>query len=171
MPHRFAASIAFLLLATVVTACASAARSTASGAVDEDSGRCALRQQDSIFVAGGPVYRLCAVTKKAVFLTPDIRPDFRPSDTSNNCYSADVEFVVDARGIPETRTARIGQTNNQAFAESVLAVLPRWRFEPAQLEGVPVRQIMNVRQAVGIAVSVVSGSMPSAPPRSARPRC
>lgn len=173
MPHRFARSTALLLFAAGVTACASSASSTETGVADEDDGRCPFRQQDSVFVAGGPVYRACAVKTKAVLLTKDIGPDFRPTVTGNTCYSAEVEFVVDARGIPETRTARVVRTTNQAFAESVLSVLPRWRFEPAKLDGVPVRQIVVDRQSVGAVtvVRVAGGGAPSAPPRSARPRC
>ena len=174
MPHRFARSTALLLFAAGVTACASSASSTETGVADEDDGRCPFRQQDSVFVAGGPVYRACAVKTKAVLLTTDIRPDFRPTVTGNTCYSAEVEFVVDARGLPETRTARVVRTNNQAFAESVLSLLPRLRFEPAKLDGVPVRQIVVNRLTAGTTVAVVrvaGGGAPSAPPRSARPRC
>lgn len=174
MPTRFVSTTARLLLATALAACASSANRTESG--DESGGGCGLRPQDSTFAAAGPVYRDCAVKTKARLVTKDIHPDFRPTTRGNDCYSADLEYVVNARGEPETATARIVRTNNQGFAESVLSILPRWKFEPAKLDGVPVRQIVANHQAMMTRVIVVPvGSTPSAAAaaagRGGGPRC
>lgn len=88
----------------------------------------------------------------------------------------EVEFVVDANGFPETRTARILRTNDQAFAESIMAVLPQWRFEPATLDGVPVRQITMLKQTAQVRRVVVSGgssptSAAAAAGRLSVPKC
>lgn len=175
MPNRFAINTALLLFATAVAACASSANRTETGDGDESGGGCGLRPQDSTFAASGPVYRDCAVKTKARLLTTGVHPDFRPTNPGNNCYSAVLEYVVNANGAPEMNTARIVRTNNQAFAESVLLILPLWTFQPAKQDDVPVRQIVVDRQSMMTKVVVVpAGSSPSAVAAAAGrggPRC
>ena len=120
------------------------------------------------------MFRECAVGTRARSIPTDARADFRPAPGGKSCYSVEVEFVVDARGYPETRTARVLRTNDQAFAESVMMVMPRWRFEPATVDGVPVRQITIVKQTAQVmVVAVPAGSPPpSSPPRTRSvPKC
>ena len=154
-----------LIVVLLAAACSSANNRVASG--DADSERCALRPQDSTFMAAGTVYRDCAVKSKAVLLTTSIHPEFYPSTQGtrgDGCYSADLEFVVDAKGMVETKTARVVRTNSQALAEAVLSILPQWRFQPARLNDEPVRQIMSHRRVVKTMVAVVPlGTSPSIP--------
>jgi hypothetical protein len=156
------------LVALVGSGCASAG----GAAAHHES--CALRAADSTFAAGSPVYRDCAVDKKAEPINPSSRIDFRAPQVGNYCYSADVEFVVDQAGIPEPNTVRIVHANEQVFGQAVLDAVSSWRYRPAIKDGRPVRQIVEERRAVQTAVVVVrAGSGPPAgpPPRTAAPRC
>ena len=148
-----------LLLA--VTACASA------GARSSDrTSSCALRSSDSAFARVGPVYRDCAVDRAARLLNSRIvHPDFRP--TRATCYSAEVEFVVGVGGSAETQTVRIVKATDGSFAQSVVAMVPRLEYEPAQRGGVPVRQIVTLKE--GMSLVMVCSSPPAQ--RSRAPRC
>ncbi len=117
---------------------------------------------------------------KALLLTKDVRPDFRPTPTNmknGNCYSAELEFVVNEQGAVETNTARVVKTTNQALADAMISILPQWKFEPAKLNGVAVRQIVSDTYSIQSQIVVVpAGTRPSRstgparPPRST-PRC
>jgi hypothetical protein len=112
-----------------------------------------------------PLYRDCAVEKKAQKLTMGINPDYRPT-TGATCFSAELEYVVEADGTPDATTAKVVRTNTPAFAEAALAILPRLRFDPAKRDGVAVAQIVSEKfeTQFGRVVSV-NGSRPSSPPR------
>ena len=142
--------LADVLSAAILTACASSPKQTA--AVNDPAASCAPRAEDSTYARLGPVYRDCAVTTKAVFLTQNIAPEFRPPTQnvrSGACYSVELEYVVDEQGLVEANTARVVKTNNQAFAEA------------------PVRQIVSDKRAMQTMVVVMpAGQKPSA---SARP--
>lgn len=170
MSRPFVSRAGLSLLASALLACASAPNRSAA----TDGAGCALRPQDSTFIATGPVYRDCAVETKAVLLTKDIHPDFRPESRNGACYSAEVDYVVNEAGFVETKTARIVRTNNQAYAESIMSILPQWKFEPARRDGVPVRQIVvGVHKASVSVVVLPAGTRPSAstrPPRQ-KPSC
>ena len=161
-------------LAVLGAACSGASR-TATGS----HGACGLQSGDTIYVGGGPVYRDCAVDVRAQRQGEEIRSDYRPSTNARSaCFSAELEFVVDTLGLPETRSARIVRTNNQDYATAVLATLPRWRYEPARLGNVHVRQIVQEKRSMAMATTTVivpAGSPPptrgSAPPRGSVPRC
>jgi hypothetical protein len=62
--------------------------------------RCALRATDSLYLSAGPVYRDCAVDRKARIKT---RPTLIPPATipDKQCVSAEFEFVVDTVGWPD----------------------------------------------------------------------
>jgi hypothetical protein len=156
-PHLTGLAVVTVLF---VAACSSSANHMES--VDTSADRCALRPQDSTFMAGGPVYRDCAVKSKAVFLTQSIHPEFHPSmqGTGSACYSADLEYVVDAKGLVETKTARVVRTNSEPLVEALLSILPQWKFQPARLNDQPVRQIVLERRVVKFRV-VTSPSAPS----------
>ena len=164
-----------LIVVLLAAACSSANTRVASG--DADGERCALRPQDSTFIAGGPVYRDCAVTTKAFFLTKDIHPDFHAPERSNGCYVAEMEYVVNEKGAIETATARVVRTNNQAFADAVVSILPQWKFEPAKINDVPARQIVtDKQQMMTMVVAMPPGSSPSSAATKAsmtrpRPSC
>jgi hypothetical protein len=137
MSLRFSISTATFIVAVLVTACASSGSGTASAERD-----CALRPQDSTFAAHIPLYRECAVQRRARETTTNIIPDFRPSNPGNSCYVAEIEFVVTASGTPDATTARVLRTNTPELAEAALKVIPRLRYEPAQRDGAPVAQIL-----------------------------
>ena len=128
----------------------------------------------------GPVFRDCQVQTKAALLTKDIRPDFRPSTTntkSGNCYSAELEYVVNEQGAVETKTVRVVKTTDQALADAIISILPQWKFEPAKLNGVAVRQIVSDTYSIQSQVVIVpAGTRPSSPtgtkrPARSTPRC
>jgi len=48
--------------------------------------------------------------------------------------------VVDTNGRAETTTVRVASGSDSAMVASVLAVLPRWEFTPAIVDGCKVRQ-------------------------------
>ncbi|MBI5600811.1 MAG: hypothetical protein HY944_04525 [Gemmatimonadetes bacterium] len=83
---------------------------------------------------------------------------------------ADFTFVVDTLGVPDPLTIRDVTATSIDFQQAVRDVIPRLRYEPAQLNGAPVRQIVAYRQSVGIRV-VISSSPSGRPPTSRPPRC
>jgi len=149
---------------TLAAACASA------GGV-AGRARCGLTGHDSTYLAGGPVYRDCAVDTKARLVTTGLHPDYRPS--RNGCYSAEVEFVVDAAGVPEPRSIRTVRTNDPAFAEALAAFVPGLKYEPARIGGAPVRQIVSERQSfmTGTVLVPKGSAPPSRPSGATRPNC
>ena len=101
---------------------------------------------------------------------------FRPSSPRNGCFSADVEFVVDTAGLPEIATARVARATDPQFGEAVLAVVPRWKYEPARVQGRPVRQLVVEHQAVSAITRVdvlvpKGGGPPSSLPPERVPSC
>ncbi|MEO8621390.1 MAG: energy transducer TonB, partial [bacterium] len=159
MPNRTAHIAAVLLLVTAIAARPSSASRTELALLGKNADPCPLRPEDSVFVGATPVYRDCAVTTKAFLLTNDIHADFTPSRGGPRCYSVELEYVVNEKGEVETATARVVKTNNQMFAEAQLSILPQWKFEPAKLNDVPVRQIVvDKKTAQVMSVVVPSGS-------------
>jgi hypothetical protein len=159
--------VVLLFVVVVVSACA-----TGGAKHDSAASSCPLRESDAPFMTGGVVYRDCAVTHKAR-LVSEARPDFQPS-RGTACYAVDFDFVVDRTGKPEIQTARITRSNDQAFAQAVLATLARWKYEPAVRDGEPVRQIVTEHRAAQTMVLVVpAGSSPAAarPPAGRTPNC
>jgi hypothetical protein len=146
---------------TLAVACATTKTAGLRGA------SCPLTQQDSAFLGRGPVYRDCAVDKKARLVQQTARVDYRPTRPGNGCYSADVELVVDTLGKPEISTVRVIRANDRGFADAMVASVPGWQFEPATIAGQRVRQIVNEHQAMGtVVVAVPAGSAP--PPSGSR---
>jgi len=148
-----------------------AACSSAKATTTTTKGRCQLADRDSVFLSAGPVFRDCAVDRpaKSVRLT---NTDYRPTPSRTTCYSADLEFVVDVVGMPETRTARVIRTNDQAFAEAVLASLSAWNYDPAVRGGTPVRQIVTEHRVMSaMIVTVPAGSGPPSRGSVRPPNC
>jgi hypothetical protein len=131
---------------------------------------CTIAPRDSVYVGREPVYEECAVDKKVKLMTTDLAPEYRPTgvpSASRGCLNADVQFVVDTLGHPEMATIRVLKTNEPAYAEAVLALVPRLKYDPAMIAGRPVRQIVTESRALGFQVQrvvVPAGSGP--PPRS-----
>ncbi len=100
------------------------------------------------------------------------RQEYRPSVPTNNaCSSVELEFVVSAAGYPEFKTAKILRTNDAGFAAAVLGILGLWRFEPAQRNGVPVRQIVTEKTAMQTVIVVAPVGTTPRMPRTRRPMC
>ena len=153
-------------IAMVAAACASAGSTSARRVA------CSLGPRDSVFLAGSPVYRDCAVDRAARRFSSSVRPDFRPTTPRSGCYSADVEFVVDASGMPEIGTARVVRANDQGFADAVLATLTRWKYDPAVRDQRPVRQIVTSHEVMSTVVVVApAGGLPPSRPSQRPPSC
>jgi hypothetical protein len=161
----------FVILAAL-TACASSPPPSR----EQARAQCMLTAADSAYIAGGPLYRDCAVDSPAKALAnrlnydPSARPDPRPQP-GTRCYAADVTFVVGPDGRPEPETVRLVRSNDAHLGQSLVRSVADWRYSPALRDGVPVRQIVQERRAVAVAVSVVSSASgrPARPP--APPRC
>ena len=133
---------------------------------------CGLRDSDSTFIAGAPLYRECAVDVKATNVTRGTGPLSRPpGPLREGCYSAELRFVVDTNGVPERRTARILGTNDSSYADAVVATLPSWRYRPARIKTRPVRQVVTEREAMSITVAHPVTGAGSPGPSSAVPDC
>ena len=147
-------------LAFSIGACASAAKTSPATA-------CALTKTDSVYLKGGPVYRGCGVDQRVQSLDRSAQPDFHP-DVSlafrDACYTAEIEFVVDETGTPETEDARVVLTNNPTYASAAIQALTRWRYRPALLNGVPVRQITIEKFAMRAVVVTAPAGQTTRPP-------
>lgn len=157
MSSRPILASATIVTAALVIACASAGSNATSS-----KGDCSLRPQDSTFAAHAPLYRACAVERKASKIATRIVPEFRPTNQGNGCYVAEVEFVVTPLGVPDAATARVLRTNTKEYADAVLAILPQLRYEPAQRGGVPVAQIVvETSEMITKTVTVPVGQRPN----------
>ena len=134
--------------------------------------RCPDTPVDSM-PSGVLVYQACQVDREARQRGSGPRPEWTPSTSElrdGGCMRADFKFVVDTLGVPEVETIRDVTATNMGFQQAVRDVIPRLRYEPALLNGAPVRQMVAYQQTVG--VRVVMSSSPSGRPSSSRPpRC
>lgn len=147
---------------------------SAGGGPAARQARCGLRAGDSVYAATGPVFRDCAVDRKAGPMSTNSRIDFQPPRGASLCYSADVEFVVDTVGAPEMRTAHVVRATDASFGRAVLESVANWRYQPAERDGHRVRQIVTDRRMAqtGVVVVPAGSAMPSRPPQNApRPNC
>ena len=148
-----------------------AAAACASTSTTGHRDHCALAAGDSVYLQAGPVYRDCAVERRAVLTNRSQHADYRPSSPlapgTKACYVAEVEFVVDTTGRPEEDTPRVVRTNNPDFAVAAVSAMKRWRYTPATIQGVPVRQIVREKEEMVEEVVVVPmGGVP----RPSRPQ-
>ena len=152
-------TITVAIAAMIVAACATAPRAANRGA------SCPLMQTDSAFLAGGLVYRECAVDIKARRI-PDTKSHlvFTPQASGPSCYAVEVEFVVDSLGKPERETARVVRSTDRNFADAVMATIQDWRYEAAVLNHRPVRQIVLDKQTATVGAVVVASSRGGGPP-------
>jgi len=159
---KMSLAIGVLAFAGIITsACATAGHG---------SEPCALRTQDSTYLKGGPVFRDCAVQKKAVLITKDLHPVFQPAQGRSSCVAAEAEFVVSPTGTPEMETAHLTRSTDQEFGMALMALLPQLRFNPAEVNGTPVRQIYSHKEQIQIVrVAVPAGSPPPTRPPGPRP--
>jgi hypothetical protein len=109
---------------------------------------CDRSDQDTTHYLHLPLFRACAVTVGARRIGNDLKPEFMPVGRDRNCFAAVVEVVVDTRGRPEPRSARLVRSSDPAYGAAVLAIVPGLRFEPAHLGDRPVRQIYELREVL-----------------------
>lgn len=151
-----------LLVFSAISMAACAGRSGSSRAE-----ACALTESDSTYLALGRVYRDCAVDHRAQVVDRSAHADFQPRPQGlSSCYTAEIEFVVSASGVPEIEEAKVLRTNDPSFAQAALAAMARWRYKPADIDGLPVRQIVREKMKIGVVlVAVPAGQTPRPPTR------
>ena len=117
------------------------------------------------------MYRDCAVDRQATLTNANVHPDWNPGPSArNNCFSVELEFVVNEAGRVERETATVVQTNDRSFADAWLTTLAEWRFEPAIRAGTPVRQIVDTKRSAQTRVVVASSPGGAARPPSGSQR-
>jgi len=122
-----------------------------------------------VYLKNGPVYRDCGVDTPVKRLSgQNVQPNFNPSPTVGRitsprtvCYLADVEFVVDPRGMPEAETARVVRTTDPSYSQAWLDVLSALKYEPALKDGAPVRQVMREKFMHAVTVAPVGQRAPT----------
>jgi hypothetical protein len=150
--------------------CAGRASNATTGVAQAASARRASCQAvDSSFALGGPVFRDCGVDREAAVRGRQPPMDFNPR-AIRDCNSVVVAVVVDERGAPVPATAKVIRTNDSEFAQAFLNTIPAWQFTPAQKDGMPVKQVVELRQSV--MTRAVRSDRPMAPPAPSRqPSC
>jgi len=73
--------------------------------------------------------------------------------------SVTVTFVVDTAGRCEKKTTQVLRSTSVEFTGAVQAVLPAMRFNPAELQGKRVRQVMQLTFAFGFPGNVPEGDI------------
>ncbi len=118
--------------------------------------KCTLDAPDTAFTKESPVYRDCEVDRVIKSIKPSEPPNrgagFLGAIPYGQCMRAGFSFVVDTSGQMELSTVRPRFNNDPQVAEPVLTMLQRSRWEPAQLNGHPVRQLTEVRMAFGFTI-------------------
>ena len=90
-----------------------------------------------------PAYFEFQVTSTAKPLNgkrPEYPPALREAHVDGRVLA---QFVVDATGTPEMRTFKVLMSSNALFSEAVREAVAAMRFEPAMLDGRPVRQVVQ----------------------------
>lgn len=154
-----------LACAVLASACGGASSNTTLTPAAPESAPAAKREcqaVDSAYALGSPVYTECGVERPARVRGRMPPLDFQPTPPIRNCYSAMIAVVVDERGSPLPATARIVRTSDSQFAHAILNAIPSWRFTPAQKDGMPVKQIVELEQAA--VMTVVRSDRPTRPP-------
>jgi TonB family protein len=92
-----------------------------------------------------PVYYEFQVEKPALLKPGNPAPDY-PDGLREMKVQGEVlaQFVVNQTGQAEMQTFRVLKSTHEGFVASVRRVLPRMRFLPAELDGCPVRQLVQL---------------------------
>lgn len=148
----------------------------ATAAAQKPKRKCTGTPPDSTVHVAVPIYRDCEVDKPAKVRGPEPRPDISAvvaKGERHGCFRAEFEFVVDSLGFPELTTVQPHSGNDQDLETAVSVTLGELRYEPARLEGRPVRQVV-VYKVVLQAMTRVSSPGRSTEPSAADfrpPRC
>lgn len=160
---RVALLVAVLAMLFLV-ACASGGGSTAA-----NRRSCRAAPVDSMFLESGPVYGACEVDRPVAVIG---RPSFAfppGSGTTTRhtpaCEFAEVEFVVDARGVARTDRIRNVRSNSLELLQTVRGAVTMLQFTPALKDGQPVAQLFRY----GITRTIVRGVGSAPPARPSRP--
>jgi hypothetical protein len=120
-----------------------------------------------------PVYHACHTDRAARERGVRPRMEWQPTPsevTDGACFRADFEFVVDTLGVPEVATVRVVRSSNPRFTEAARARIVAMRYLPAQRDGHPVRQVVQLSDAASVR-RVVSTSPSSGTAGVRPPRC
>ena len=156
----------------LLSLCAFAALMTSPLAAQRAKRGCPEVSVDSV-QGSVPLYLACQVDREAKPRGIAPRLDWTPPLSGvrdGTCFRADFQFIVDTLGIPEFATIRDIGATNAGFQQAVRDAIPRLRYSPALLNGLPVRQLVSYQQSAAMRV-VVSSSPSSRPPASRPPRC
>ncbi len=141
------------------------------------AGQSSRRKCDSVPIdstrRSAPIYQACHVDEAAKLRGSEPRIDWEPGPgeaRNGACFQAAFRFVVDTLGVPEAPTVELVSSNNSAFAEAVRVALSGLRYEPARIQKVAVRQMVEYRQAAAMRVTV-SSSRSGGAPSGRPPRC
>ena len=74
--------------------------------------------------------------------------------------------MVDSSGRPEAETAKVLHTTDPEFAAAAVAAMAHWRYRPATIQGVPVRQIVREKESIAEVIVVVPAGQLPRPPSS-----
>lgn len=144
------ARVGMFPVALLALACAAPKPKTEVAAAE-----CALSAQDSAFASDFPLYTRCTVQTPARPLdTQPVELIAMSMQPRVQCFKADIQFVVGFNGKPEKGTARIITTNDDVYAQAVLASLPGWMYEPGRVSGLAVRQLVRVHKTTPIRIAV-----------------
>lgn len=152
--------------------CALVALTSSPLAAQRSKRGCPDTPADSV-PSGMRVYQACQVDRAARLRWTAPHPNWTPSVSSirdGSCYHADFQFVVDTVGVPEVETIRELGATDASFQQAVKDVIPRLQYEPAQLGGAPVRQIVAYHESVAVR-RVVSSSGSGGAPAVRPPGC
>lgn len=130
--------------------------------------RCPGTPIDTSAIAG-PVYRDCQVDKPAKLRGTPPRPKWSPSTSEvsdGRCFRAAFRFIVDESGAILPGTIEVSSSNNAGFENAVRGTLFQLQYDPAMLDGQPVRQVVTHKQSMGIRVVVSSSPTRGAAPRA-----
>lgn len=102
--------------------------------------------------AGDAPFEFAAVERPAVGLAGNPAPEYPASlRRAGVAGQVVIQFVVDTLGRAEPGSMVVVHTTHPAFVAAVAAVLPRWRFAPAEAGGRRVRMLVQQPIAFDVA--------------------
>ena len=127
---------------------------------------------DSTFADFGTVYSACQVNKPAK-LRSRLRPAYTPSPGASipSCLKAVVDAVIDENGQVIVPSIRLVSTTDRLFSEAVIEEVRMAKYEAAQKEGVPVRQVLRLEHGGVVFQRVSIGAVNGAPTPMQRNPC
>ncbi len=136
--HLRAASLALVGAAAVAAACAVHTPDQVSGPAQSPADRAAMAADPN------HVFYSYQVDKQVALLPSDAGPQY-PVLLRQAKVEGDVvaSFVVDPDGRADTATFTVIKSTHALFTQAVRQALPHWRFVPAEIQGHPVKQLVQ----------------------------